>query len=58
MNRAELVALSLQGLLAWLVLSTLGWYFGEALGATFIAGDWLYHQPALPRLFVLAYNDP
>ena len=38
MNRAELVALSLQGLLAWLVLSALGWYFGGALGQCLLPG--------------------
>ena len=32
MNRRELMSLSLKGLLAWLVLSGLIWYFGEWLG--------------------------
>lgn len=32
MNRRELIFLSLKGLLAWLVLSGLVWYFGEWLG--------------------------
>ncbi len=32
MSRAELLGLSLKGLLAWSVLSVFGWYFGEALG--------------------------
>jgi hypothetical protein len=31
MNRHELISLSLKGLLAWLVLSGLVWYFGEWL---------------------------
>ena len=32
MNRRELISLTLKGLLAWLVLSGLVWYFGEWLG--------------------------
>ena len=32
MNRRDLISLSLKGLLAWLVLSCLVWYFGEWLG--------------------------
>ena len=32
MNRRELIYLTLKGLLAWLVLSSLVWYFGEWLG--------------------------
>jgi hypothetical protein len=32
MNRRELISLTLKGLLAWLVLSSLVWYFGEWLG--------------------------
>ena len=32
MNRRELISLTLKGLLTWLVLSGLVWYFGEWLG--------------------------
>jgi hypothetical protein len=32
MSRRELISLTLKGLLAWLVLSSLVWYFGEWLG--------------------------
>ena len=32
MNRRELMSLTLKGLLAWLILSGLVWYFGEWLG--------------------------
>ncbi len=32
MNRRELISLTLKGLLAWLILSGLVWYFGEWLG--------------------------
>ena len=32
MTRAELIKLTAKGLLVWLLLSGLGWYFEEALG--------------------------
>lgn len=36
MERAELLKLSLKGLLAWSVLSGLGWYFGQGLGTSLL----------------------
>jgi hypothetical protein len=38
MSRTELLTLSAKGLMAWLALSALGWYFGEALGQCLLPG--------------------
>jgi hypothetical protein len=38
MSRTELLALSAKGLLAWLALSAVGWYFGEAVGQCLLPG--------------------
>jgi hypothetical protein len=38
MSQTELLALSAKGLLAWLTLSALGWYFGEIVGQCLLPG--------------------
>jgi hypothetical protein len=38
MSRTELLALSAKGLMAWLALSALGWYFGETVGQCLLPG--------------------
>ena len=45
MSRAELLTLGLKALLAWSVLSGLGWYFGEALGTGLLPWfEFIIHQ--------------